>query len=219
MPPTISSTGWSSEVEPRDDAEVAAAAPDCPEEVGVGVLVRLDDGAVDRDHLDADQVVAREAEAADQEADAAAESQAADAGRAERAAGGGQPVRLRRCVECAPGGAAAGARDSRVPVDLDRVESGQLDDQTAVADGVARDVVTAAADRNRQPVLGRHAERGDDVGGAPAARDRERPPVDERVERRPRLVVGGMLLGEELAREAVGGCGRFDGGAAHCRRA
>src|SRR5207253_4205291 len=98
--------------EPRRDAEVAAAAADAPEEVGVVDGGRIDHPSVRSHDLRSHEVVAREAETAEQEADPAAEGQAADSGRAERAARRGEPVLRGRVVEVAPKGAAGRARDS-----------------------------------------------------------------------------------------------------------
>ena len=60
------------EPQPGRDAEVAAAAPKRPEQLGMGVLVYLEQLAVGGDHFGAEDVVDREPVLADQEADAAA---------------------------------------------------------------------------------------------------------------------------------------------------
>ena len=64
------------ELEPRDDAEVAAAAAQAPEQVGVLRLARVDEPAVGGDDVGADEVVAREPELPHRPADAAAEREA-----------------------------------------------------------------------------------------------------------------------------------------------
>ena len=63
------------------------------------------------------------------------------------AAGGRQAERLRLAVELAPGDAALGARRPPRRVDAHALHRRQVDHQAAVADGVAGDVVAAAADR------------------------------------------------------------------------
>ena len=80
-------------------------------------------------------------------------------------------------------------------------QAGEVDDEAVVADGMAGDVVAAAANRDRQIVLTRKADRDGDVLGAPAAGDCERTAVDQRVEGGPCLVVGAVALGDHLARE------------------
>ena len=74
------------ELELRDDAEVAAAAAQPPEQVGVVGLARVDEPAVRRDHVGRREVVAREAELPHRPADAAAEREPGDAGRRDEAA-------------------------------------------------------------------------------------------------------------------------------------
>src|SRR5699024_8171770 len=59
------------EDERRDDAEVRARTAHAPEELGVLLAVRDDDGAVGEDHLDLADVVDRQAVLAAEEADAA----------------------------------------------------------------------------------------------------------------------------------------------------
>ncbi len=201
------------EVEPGDDAEVAAAAAQRPEEVGVSVLARHAHVAVHGDDLGGHEAVAGEAEPSDQEADAAAEGEPADTGRREGAAGHGEPVCLSRGVERPPDRAAACPRDTRLRIDVDLSEPREIDDQAAVADGVAGDVVPAASDGDRQLVLARDREGDCDVLRAPAARNRERAAVNQRVEGGPRLVVRRVLIGEDLPGEAARGrngreCGR-----------
>ena len=62
---------------------------------------------------------------------------------------------LRGGVERPPDRAAAGPRDTRLRIDLDLSEPREIDDQAAVADGMAGDVVPAASDGDRQLVLAR----------------------------------------------------------------
>ena len=87
------------EREPGDDAEVAAAAAERPEQVGVLVAVGGADLAVGGDDLDLLEVVDRPAEAARQVAEPAAEGQAGDADLGDEAEHGRQPVLLRRPVD------------------------------------------------------------------------------------------------------------------------
>ena len=98
------------EVERGDDAKVAAAAAQAPEELRVLLLRRHDLTAVGSHDLGRDQVVAGEAELALEPATAAAECETRDAGARDTAAGDGEAVLLRRGVELAPGEPAFGAR-------------------------------------------------------------------------------------------------------------
>ena len=94
--------GVQSEPERGDDAEVAAAASQRPEQIRVFVGGRPDDAALGGDHLGGKQVVDGEPVLAHEEADAAAEGEPGDAGVAHDAAGGGQTVGLRLVVDVAP---------------------------------------------------------------------------------------------------------------------
>ena len=90
------------ELERGDHAEVAAAATQRPEQVGVLVLGRAQPLAVGRHDIDREEVVDRETVLAHQPADATAEREPGDAGVAHDSAGGRQTVRLRLAVDVAP---------------------------------------------------------------------------------------------------------------------
>ncbi len=87
------------ELELRDDAEVAAATAQSPEQVRVVGLARVDEPAVRRDDVGRDEVVAREAELAHRPADAAAEREPGDTGGRDEAARRREPVRLGLVVD------------------------------------------------------------------------------------------------------------------------
>ena len=84
------------EPEPGGDAEVAAPAADRPEEVGMRLVVDLEELAVRGHDLGGEQVVDRHAVLAREEADPAAERDAADADRARVAEAGREAVLARR---------------------------------------------------------------------------------------------------------------------------
>ena len=104
---------------------------------------------------------------AHQPAEAAAERQPGDAGGGDHPAGRRHADRLRRAIEVRPGarrparGPCAAPRSTRTPRIADRSQT-----IAAVADGAARDVVAAAAHRERQLVLAREADHGRHVGAA-----------------------------------------------------
>ena len=66
-------------LERRDDAEIAAAAADRPEEVRIALVITGDEHAVGRYHVRRDQIVAGQAVGAAQIAHAAAERETGDA--------------------------------------------------------------------------------------------------------------------------------------------
>src|SRR5262249_21533423 len=141
------------ELERGDHAEVAAAASQCPEQVGVFVLGRLQPLAVGRDDVDGEEIVDREAVLSHQPADATAEGEPGDSGVAHDSTGGGQTVRLRLAVDVAPQrttlhpGPAGGGIDPRGP------HRREVDDDPVVANGGARNVVASAAYGDLQIVV------------------------------------------------------------------
>ena len=107
------------ELELRDDAEVAAATAQSPEQVRVVGLARVDEPAVRRDDVGRDEVVAREAELAHRPADAAAEREPGDTGGRDEAARRREPVRLGLVVDVGPHRASADRRPTSGRIDAD----------------------------------------------------------------------------------------------------
>jgi hypothetical protein len=68
-------------------------------------------------------------------------------------------------------------REARLGVDTHAAHLPEVDHDSAVAGGKAGDAVPAAANRDRQVVAARKADRRDHVGRACAAYDQRRPPV------------------------------------------
>ena len=104
------------ERERRDDAEVAAAAADRPEEIRVLVLARADEAAVGEHDVRGEHVVDRQAVLPRQVSDAAAE-QEADACRADDPDRRCEPEGVRRVVDVGRACAAADLRRARVGID------------------------------------------------------------------------------------------------------
>ena len=78
----------------------------------------------------------------------------------------------------------------------------EVDDEAAVADGVAGDVVAAAADRHEQLVLAGEGDRGDDVGAPGAAGDQGRAAIDHGIEDLAGGVVVRVAGAQQLAAQA-----------------
>ena len=191
------------ELERRDDAEVAAAAADRPEQVVVLVLAGGELRPVGGDDLRRDEVVAGQADAARQVADPAAEREAADAGRRDDPAGRRQPVLVGRVVEGAPGRPALGSRRPLAGIDVDALHADEVDHDGVVARPEPGNAVRASAHGDREPVLARVVHRRDDVVGVGAAHDHARPPLDHRVVDLARLVVPRVLGSDGLAPHMV----------------
>ena len=150
------------ELEAGDDAEVAAATADRPEQVRVRVLARGDLPPIGGDDLDRDEGVDGQAVLAHQPADPATERQPADADRAGVAERGGKAV-SGRGPRVLPGGQ-AGLRPGETPlrVDVEALHRSEVEDDPALARPVAGQAVAAAADRQleaRIPVPARRSAR------------------------------------------------------------
>ena len=98
---TYGPTGIQPELEVGDDAEVPAAAPHAPEEVGVLVLAGLHELAVGGDHVHGQQLIDREPVLAHDPADATAEREARQAGVGDDSRRNREPELLRLAIELA----------------------------------------------------------------------------------------------------------------------
>ena len=159
------------------DAEVAAAAAQAPEQLGLGARRRRACARPSAVTSSTDaQVVDGQAVLAHQVAEPAAERQPADAGVADRSRRSwpGRTAWVAR--SSSPQSSAAGrARRARGRVDADRPSSATGRSSAPPSQhGVPGDGVAAAADRDEQLALAGEAHGLDDVVGARAARDQRR---------------------------------------------
>jgi hypothetical protein len=182
-------------------AEVAAAAPQPPEQVGVLVLAGGDELAIGGDHVGRQQVVAGQAALAQQPADPAAEGEAGDAGAGHQAAGDGQAERLGLVVELRPRDPGLGGSPPAGRIDPDALHWRGVDDDPAVGGGKPSDAVGAAADRHLESFAAGELHRPNDVGGASAADDQRRPPVVRGIPHRAGLLVVGVGRSYQLTPE------------------
>ena len=164
----------------------------------------LDHLAAGQDELQGDEVVAGEAVLTGEPADAAAQRQAGHAGLGHDPGRHDQAVRRGGRVDVAEQAAAARVHQLAFGIHGDVAQSAEVDGQAAVRHGLARHVMTAAADRGRQPVLAGHGDRGHHVLGAGAAQDQAGPPVDHGVPDPARLLVLGVVRADDLALELAG---------------
>ncbi len=199
------------QVQRADDAEVATAAAQPPEQLGVLVRRCAHEPSVGGHELGADEVVAGEAVLALQPARAAAEGEAGDAGGRHAPSGGCQAMRGRRAVELGPGGAAADAGHAALGVDGDVGHVAHVEHEPIVDQRPARDRVPAAAHRDGEALLAGEGQRRDHVVGRRAARDERRPAVDHRVGERAGVDVGGVAGLVQAAAQAEAQLGDGDG--------
>ena len=191
--------GVQPQLEPRHDAEVAAAAADRPEEIGVRRGVDPQQLPVRGHDVRGEQRVDGHAEGAHEEADAAAERDPAEPDRAGVAEPGREAVLadLRRVLDGGQPG--AGPRGPALDVDLELVEVAQVDDEPVVDDAVAGAAVAAAPDGQREAGLARDAQDLGDVGGVRDADDGQWPAVDAARHDLPGGVVAGVVGGDDRA--------------------
>ena len=199
------------ELERGDDAEVAAAAAQRPEQVRVLVLARADPLAARQHDLRADEVVDRQAVLAGEVAEAAAEREPADAGGRDDPAGGGEPVLVRGAVDLAPGAPAADAHGPRARVDVDPADRGEVDHEAVVDGAEPGAVVPAAADRDGEVALPRVRQQAGDVVRPRGLGDERRPAVDHGVVDAARELVAGVATLDHDAAEVRERRGRGGG--------
>ncbi len=181
------------------DAEVAGAAAESPEELGVLVLGRGDEPPVGRDQVDREEAVDRQAVPAREPADAAAEGETRDTGVGDLAARDGEPVRLRLPIEIAPEGACLHARHLRPGIDPDALHPREVEHDAAVDGRVAGRRVAAPANRQLRSGLPRMLHDRDHVDGSLHPGDRSRAAVEHAVPDAPRLVVRRIARPDELS--------------------
>jgi hypothetical protein len=191
--------GVQREPERGDDAEVPAAAAQRPEQVGVIVGRCPDDVAASGDHLGFGQVVDSEPVLAHEPADATAQAEAADTGVAHDAARGGQTICLCLVVDVAPQGAALDAGRARARIDGDSAHRREIDHDSAVAHCCAGHVVPSASYGDLEVALAGETHRCRHVGGAAAAGDEVRVPVDGAVPDGAGVVVSIVVGGDHVA--------------------
>ena len=165
------------ELELGDDAEVAAAAAQRPEQAGVLAGRGAQDLAVSGNDLRGQQAVDGQAEAAHQAADTTAEGEPGRAGVTHHAGRKDQAVLLSRAVDLAEQRPAADRGPLRLGVNPYVAELTQVDDEAVVADAVPGHRVPAAAHGDEQALGAGVANRGGYVRCRSRLGDQGRPAV------------------------------------------
>src|SRR5882724_411117 len=186
-----------------DDAEIAAAAAQAPEEIGVALGAGGDDGALGGDDLAGQEVVDGEAMFAHQPADAAAEPEAGDARAGDDAGRHGQAMDMGLAIDIAERGAGLHARGARLRIDEHARHGREIDDDAIVAQRATPDIVAAASDGDEKIMRAREFHGVDDIGDPGAAGDEARMPVDATVPDLAGLVVACIVGLDDRAVEAL----------------
>ena len=189
------------EVEARDHAEVAAAAANRPEQIGMRAGIHLPDLAIGGDKLDAEQAVDGHAVFAGQIPYSPAERDAADPDRSGIAEASGQAMLGGRLRIFNRGQARASPDGARVGLDLERIQIAQVEQDAAL--GRAEKAVPAVANRQRQAARARDAHGLRDVSRAGRPDDHRRATIDPAGKYRPQLVVTGIFRPDHAAVQLI----------------
>src|SRR5215218_6298959 len=150
-------------LEGGDDAEVAAAAAERPEQVRVLVGAGAQELTVCGHHLEGQDVVAGQPVFPCKPAYASAQRQPCYTRLRDDSRRYCQTEDVRLAIQLAQQHARLDARAACDGIDVNALHAGQVDDHAAVAQRAATHVVTAAAYRYQQPVFPGEPHRGDDV--------------------------------------------------------
>jgi hypothetical protein len=141
------------------------------------LFARHEELAVGGDDITGAEPVDGEAELAHQVTEASAQGQATNAGVADDPAGGCHPERLALPVEMGVQATALEMNRSSQWIDPRSGHGGEVDDDPAVAEGMAGHGVPAAPHRRRQIMLPAKAHRGNHIRHTLAPGDQGRPPL------------------------------------------
>ena len=192
------------EQERGDDAEVATAAAQRPEEIGVLRLARRDEGAIGQHDVGLEQIVDGQAELPGEVTESSAQGDAPHPGGGDNAGRRCQPESVGGVVQIAEQCAPLDTGGARLQIDPHPVHPGQVDHQPVVDEAETRPVVTAAADGHDDVVVAREVDRSDHIGDGLALSDERRPLVDHRVIDRTDLVIVRITGLDEIAAHSGG---------------
>ncbi len=190
------------ELEAGDDTEIPTATTQSPEKIGVFGFAGAHLVALSGDDIRGEQVVDGHPVLPAQPAKAAAEGQAGHARGRVDAERRREAMRLSDRIEIGERAAGLDGRSAGGRVHLNALHQREVDHETVVANGIARDVVAAPADRDEQVVRARELDRLDDIVSRPAARDQRRLAIDRRVPDLSDLVVTRVARKKHVSPEA-----------------
>ncbi len=200
------------DLERGHDAEVAAAAANGPEQVGLVLAVGADEPPVGGDELDGRDAVGRQTAAAREPAHAAAERVAGDADVRRGAVEDDEALLGRRLDDVGPDRARLNVGAATGRVDMDVAHALDLDEDRVLEAGHGSGAVAGALRRDPLSVDVGEVDDRDDVLGRLDERDGERALVNSEVPRPAGGVPAGVAGHDDLAGDA--GAERPDVGAA-----
>ena len=182
------------EFESGDDAEIPSAAAKSPEQIRLFGGAHAPQHAIGSYDIGRQEVVDRQAELSRDPAEPAAERQAGNSGRGVDSRRHGQSKRLRFPVDIGERGSRFDPRPLSGGVHLHGFHLRKIDDDAAVAEGVAGDVMPASADRNKQTVIACDTHRRYGIGGVCAPDDKTGLSVDHPVPDFSRLIIQSIIF-------------------------
>ena len=188
------------ELDRGHDAEVAAAAAQRPEQVGVVLGVGAHEAAVGGDDLERGDGVGLQAELARQPADAAAERVPGDPDVRRRAVQRGEAVRREPPDDALPLGAGADAHALGAGVDSDLLEPADVQQQRVLEVAERALVVAGRLRGDTQPHLAGVGDRRDDTLVVGGQRDRGRVLVEQEIEGGAGFIPAGVAGEQESQR-------------------
>ena len=195
-----------------DDAEVALAAAQRPEQLGMTIGVDRAQSAVGGDHIDAQHAVRGQAEPAAQDAEATAESEPGGSGRSGRALDGREAVASGGRGDIAHPGPGSDGSGRVARIDGDPRQAAGVDQQGAI--GVGDRPVTGGVNPDGQTEAGSPPHGGHHIIGGAGAYHQGWPQADREVPGRDLLLVRvlagdthGALAGGPQAGQLAGGEG------------
>ena len=186
-------------LERSHNAEVAAAPAQAPEEIRMLCRTGPQALAIGGHHIRRHQVVAGQAIFPLEPAETAAQGEARDPRRGIGAAGGRQAEHLRLTVQLAPGDPALGAHRAPGRIDPDTLHRGQVNDDPAVAGGVAGDVVATPTHRHQQVMGTGKTDRREDIRHTRATHDHGRMAVDHPIPHLAGLLIADIIGTQQRA--------------------
>src|SRR5262249_22783629 len=189
------------ELERCRHTEIAAATAYRPEEVGILRRACVEKFAISSNYIDGVQIVRRQPELATEPAEATPKGEPGYTGGRVDPKRRGEAEGLRLPVKLAEGHSWLYARHALFRVNMYRPHRRQVDQEPAIADRVAGDVVTAAAHRHNQGVVARKAHGTNQIACDPTTHNRSWSPIDHRIPNRPRIVVTGFIRQTKAAVE------------------
>ena len=184
-----------------DDAEIAAAAPERPEQVGILGRADRHQLAAGGNHFKGHDIVAGRPVATHQPADAAPQGQPGDPGFRDNAKRHGQPMEVSFAIDVTKCRASLHAHDAFRGIHEDATHVGEIYDQPTIAERPPGNVVPTAAYSDQSVMFGSELDRLDDIRHAATPHDQTGVPVYHGIPDPPRPVVVRIVRSDEPAGE------------------